>query len=230
MDVLTPVSQFKKAINAALQESVSWTFRLSYFTFSNLSFECNSIINKCKLFLTNTIQRHPCRLRIMVFSDNPRSAEKFHRHRSRSLRTECPTRCLHVFHMLHSYNSWTNTHLQMRWASKLVCFFSSFNAYSAINSWFSLLFTQCILWVEKMAALSPASPQTAGHVRLHPQSWVSDSRCRSDSSVPSVLTSPGRDCVLFCFVFYDLDDLLNINVTFYNGTESEGLITSGCSE
>lgn len=135
-------------------------------------------------------------LRIMVFSDNPRSAEKFC---SRRLRTVCPTWCLHVFHMLHSYNSWTNTHLQMRWASKLVCFFSSFNAYSTINSWFSLVFTQCILWVEKMAALSPASPQTAGHVRLHPQSWVSDSRCRADSSAPSVLTLP--DCVLFCFLW-----------------------------
>lgn len=52
--------------------------------------------------------------------------------------------------------------------------FSSLIAYSAINSWFSFVFIQLILWVEKITALSPALPQIA---HSHQRSWVSDSLC-----------------------------------------------------
>ncbi len=50
--------------------------------------------------------------------------------------------------------------------------FPSLIAYSAINSWFSFVFTQRILWVEKITSLSPASPQIAG---CHPElgKWFS---------------------------------------------------------
>lgn len=40
--------------------------------------------------------------------------------------------------------------------------FTSLIAYRSINSWFSFVFIQLILWVEKITALSPASPQIAG--------------------------------------------------------------------
>lgn len=92
--------------------------------------------------------------------------------------------------------------------------FSSFNAYSAINSWFS----QCILWVEKMTALSPASPQTAGRVRSHQQSWVSDSRCLSDIWGQQLRAALCSHCLSVIVFFGGCQDLscifLNITVTF----------------
>lgn len=97
---------------------------------------------------------------------------------------ESPIHCSLVFHVLLPRKA---EQIQIsKWGKPQNCFVSevcfppSLSAYSIINRWFSFVFTQCLLWVEKMTALSPALPQTAGRDLSHQQGWVSDSQWLSD--------------------------------------------------